>query len=99
MSTTWHPMQIMYSADSDALYMYFKPDPKVARTEALSREVILDFGEEGEVVGLEILGFKQSEGVEDIIRQYGFDPRVVSVLEYVRQLISAVPPQKELVLA
>jgi uncharacterized protein YuzE len=92
-------MRIMYSADGDALYMYFTSDPKVVRTESLSREVILDFDTHGQLVGLEILGFKASESADELLRQHGIDARVVGVLKHIRQLISAVPPQKELVLA
>lgn len=93
------PIKVTYSADGDALYLYFVTDPKVARTKPVTREVLLDFDAHDQLVGMEILGFKAGQDIDDVIQRCGLDPKLVDVLDQIRRLISTVPVRKELVLA
>ena len=58
-------MRIEYSRDADALYVYFRQVP-VAHSRELGKDVLVDFGEDGEIVGVEVLGAKKKFGPADL---------------------------------
>ena len=48
-------MQITYDTEADALYIKFT-DGTFARNKEVAEGIILDFGGDGEVLGIEVLG-------------------------------------------
>jgi len=58
-------MRIKLDPESDALYIRFAERP-IAESEEVSRGIILDFDNEGRVVGLEILGVGEKFSPEDL---------------------------------
>jgi uncharacterized protein YuzE len=46
-------MRISYHADTDTLYIHFSETPSVD-SEEKAPEVVVDFGEDGRIVGLEV---------------------------------------------
>lgn len=59
-------MKIEYSCEADALYVYFRQVP-VARSRDLGHDVLVDFGEDGEIVGVEVLGAKKKFGPVELV--------------------------------
>ena len=59
-------MKIEYSQEADALYVYFRQVP-VAHSRELGKDVLVDFGEDGEVVGVEVLGAKKKFGPAELV--------------------------------
>ena len=54
-------MKITYQPQTDSsFYLYLKEDAKSARSEEVAPETVLDFDEEGNVVGIEIYGHAAS---------------------------------------
>jgi len=47
-------MKIVYSKDVDAIYIELLPD-KAKESDAISDDVIVDYNDEGKIVGIEIL--------------------------------------------
>lgn len=51
-------MKIEYSKEADALYVYFR-ETYVAKSREIEEGVIVDFSEDGHIVGVEILDASQ----------------------------------------
>ena len=58
-------MKIEYSKTADALYVFFR-EIKVARSEDIQDGVVVDFDEEGQLVGIEILDVSSKLTPEDL---------------------------------
>ncbi|HDN19593.1 MAG TPA: DUF2283 domain-containing protein [Candidatus Acetothermia bacterium] len=58
-------MRIKLDPESDALYIRFAERP-IVESEEVSRGIILDFDDEGCVVGLEILGVSEKFSPDDL---------------------------------
>jgi|Deesub1362A_J573_1020465.scaffolds.fasta_scaffold01665_9 uncharacterized protein YuzE len=58
-------MRIKLDPESDALYIRFAERP-IAASEEVARGIILDFDDEGRIVGLEILGVSEKFSAEDL---------------------------------
>lgn len=87
---TERPLQVTYSAEGDALYLYLGAvsGRAVAKSSHFSDDVILDFDEAGKLIGVEILDFKASDpDISGIMEDYGLDPSLTHVLNTVRSLI------------
>ena len=59
-------MKIDYDAEADALYIQLKEE-HVHRTEDLDNGVVLDFGADGTLLGIEILFVSATYNKEDIL--------------------------------
>ncbi len=58
-------MRIKLDPESDALYIRFAERP-IAESEEVNKGIILDFDDQGRVVGLEILGVSEKFSAEDL---------------------------------
>ncbi len=47
-------MKIVYSKDVDAIYIEFLPGA-ISESDSISENIIIDYNEEGKIVGIEIL--------------------------------------------
>ncbi len=54
-------MKIEYSKDIDALYVYFR-EKTVARSKEIEEGVTIDLGDDGHIIGVEILDATQRLG-------------------------------------
>jgi len=52
-------MKISYDETVDALYISFIDEPKQVTTQRLSEDVAVDYGPDGEVVGIEVLAARE----------------------------------------
>ncbi|MEK7208518.1 MAG: DUF2283 domain-containing protein [Patescibacteria group bacterium] len=48
-------MHITYDRKADAMYLYFQPCKKIARTVELADLLVADFDKQGKVIGVEVL--------------------------------------------
>ncbi len=53
-------MYITYDKESDVLYIKYK-DEKIVESDEISKGIIVDYNEKGEIVGIEILNFKERD--------------------------------------
>ncbi len=51
-------MYINYDKESDVLYIKYK-DEKIVESDEIGKGIIVDYDEKGEIVGIEILNFKE----------------------------------------
>jgi len=58
-------MRIKLDLESDALYIRFAERP-IMESEEVAKGIILDFDDQGHVVGLEILGGSEKFSAEDL---------------------------------
>ena len=58
-------MKIRYSHEADALYIRFK-DAKIADTDELTEDIIIDYDKDGNIVGIEVLDASQHVDVKNI---------------------------------
>lgn len=58
-------MKIAYSKEDDALYITLK-DADVADTDELTEDIIIDYDNRGNIVGIEVLDASQHVDIENI---------------------------------
>ena len=58
-------MKIEYSKTADALYVYFR-EIEVARSEDVQDGVVVDFDDDGQIVGIEILDVSSKLSLTDL---------------------------------
>ncbi|MFQ6062249.1 MAG: DUF2283 domain-containing protein [Methanosarcinales archaeon] len=58
-------MKIEYDREADALYLTLL-DKKVKETKRLSEDILIDLGEKGEVIGIEILWVSEKIPLDSI---------------------------------
>ena len=58
-------MKIEYSKTADALYVYFR-EMEVARSEDIQDGVVVDFDDQGQLVGIEILDVSSKLSLADL---------------------------------
>ena len=58
-------MKIEYSKTADALYVYFR-EIEVARSEDVQDGVVVDFDDDGQIVGVEILDVSSKLSLADL---------------------------------
>ena len=51
-------MYLSYDKENDVLYIKYKKD-KIEESEEIKEGIIIDYNKEGEIVGIEIVGFKK----------------------------------------
>lgn len=61
-------MRIHYSKEADAIYMRFK-ETDIANTDELSEDIIADYDDAGNVVGIEILGVSDKADLNELVIQ------------------------------
>ena len=61
-------MRIHYSQEADALYIRLK-ETDIKNSDEVTNDVIMDYGEDGNVVGIEILSASQKADVHQLIIQ------------------------------
>ena len=61
-------MRIHYSQDADALYIRLK-ETEIKNTDEIADEVIMDYDESGNIVGIEILSASQKADMQELIIQ------------------------------
>jgi uncharacterized protein YuzE len=60
-------MKIEYSREADALYVYFKED-FVAKSREIEDGIVIDFDDNGQIIGIEVLDATQRFSLADIVR-------------------------------
>ncbi|MBF0564552.1 MAG: DUF2283 domain-containing protein [Nitrospirae bacterium] len=64
-------MRLRYCEQTDAMYIRFK-DTEIANTDEISDDIIIGYGNDGKVVGIEILSMSQKvDNPEIIIQSFG----------------------------
>mgnify|MGYP001626250812 CR=1 FL=1 len=58
-------MRVRFDLESDALYIRFSESP-IAESEEVKEGIILDFDDEGHLVGMEILNFTRQFGWQEM---------------------------------
>jgi uncharacterized protein YuzE len=61
-------MRIRYSQDADALYIRLREN-KITETDEISGDLIIDYDEDGHVVGIEILSASKKTDTEQLVIQ------------------------------
>lgn len=59
-------MKIEYSREADALYVYFKED-FVAKSREIEDGIVIDFDDNGQIIGIEVLDATQRFSLADIV--------------------------------
>lgn len=59
-------MKIEYSKQADALYVYFKEE-FVARSKEIEDGIVIDFDEQDQLIGIEVLDVSQRFTLSDIV--------------------------------
>jgi uncharacterized protein YuzE len=59
-------MKIEYSREADAIYVYFKEE-YVAKSKEIEDGVIIDFDENDQLIGIEVLDVSQRFSLSDIV--------------------------------
>jgi len=59
-------MKIEYSKDADALYVYFR-EVAVAKSKEIEEGVVVDFDEDGHIVGIEILDARKRLTIKELV--------------------------------
>jgi uncharacterized protein YuzE len=59
-------VKIEYSKQADALYVYFKEE-FVARSKEIEDGIVIDFDEQGQLIGIEVLDVSQRFTLSDIV--------------------------------
>jgi len=70
-------MKIRYSPDVDALYISLR-EAGIAESDEISKDVIADYDENGDIVGLEILWVSEKADIDQLVIQ-AFDKDKVVV--------------------
>jgi uncharacterized protein YuzE len=61
-------MRMHYSQDADAIYIRLKED-NIHNTDAVTDDIIMDFDDKGNVIGIEILSVSEKVDVRELIVQ------------------------------
>lgn len=61
-------MRMHYSQDADAIYIRLKED-NIHNTDAVTEDIIMDFDDRGNVIGIEILSVSEKVDVRELIVQ------------------------------
>ena len=61
-------MIITYDKEADAAYIYFHEIGKTSRTVPVSDDIVVDFGQNGKVMGVEVLNAKEHIDTKDLKR-------------------------------
>ena len=59
-------MKIEYSKEADAIYVYFKEE-FVAKSKEIEDGVVIDFDENGQFIGIDVLDVSQRFSLSDIV--------------------------------
>jgi len=59
-------MRIEYSKEADALYVHFRQLP-VAKSKEFEEGVVIDIGEDGHIIGIEILDASERLTVQELV--------------------------------
>ena len=62
-------MKIKYAAEVDALYITLT-DKEIEDTDEVSKDLVVDYDKDGDVVGVEVLNASLNKDPEGIIKQY-----------------------------
>ena len=81
-------MLVAYDSSVDALYIYLRPNPDVARSLLIDEIRTVDLDEAGDVVGIEILSASGGFKLDDIIKRF----RLESQAAELRQAASEFTP-------
>jgi uncharacterized protein YuzE len=68
-------MRMHYSQDADAIYIRLKED-HIHNTDEVTEDIIMDFDDKGNVIGIEILSASEKVDVRELIVQ-SFDKVMV----------------------
>ncbi len=68
-------MRMHYSQDADAIYIRLKED-HIHNTDEVAEDIIMDFDDKGNVIGIEILSASEKVDVHELIVQ-SFDKVMV----------------------
>jgi len=80
-------MRYIYDDEADALYVYLREDGEVARSVVVDEGRTIDFGPDGEPVGIEVLGASAGIHVSDLSRRFDLQEYVTSLLRVERAVL------------
>ncbi len=63
-------MRYIYDDEADALYVYLREGESVARSEIIDEGRVVDFGQDGQPVGIELLSASAGVQVSDLATRY-----------------------------
>ncbi len=69
-------MRMHYSQDADAIYIRLKED-RIHNTDAVTEDIIMDYDDKGNVIGIEILSASEKVDVHELLVQ-SFDKVMVN---------------------
>jgi uncharacterized protein YuzE len=69
-------MRIRYSPDADAIYIRLKEE-RIHNTDAVTEDIIMDYDDKGNVIGIEILSASEKVDVHELLVQ-SFDKVMVN---------------------
>lgn len=58
--------RLTYNKDADAAYIYLREDAQVARTRNLDGVRLIDYAEDGDPVGIELLDVSEGVNLDDL---------------------------------
>ena len=61
-------MRLHYSLDADAIYIRLKED-KICNTDEVTEDIIMDYDEKGNVIGIEILSVSEKVDINELTVQ------------------------------
>lgn len=61
-------MRMHYSQDADAIYIRLKED-RIHNTDEVTEDIIMDFDDKGNVIGIEILSASEKVDVHELLVQ------------------------------
>jgi uncharacterized protein YuzE len=80
-------MRYIYDDEADALYVYLREDGEVARSVVVDEGRTVDFGPNGEPVGIEVLGASAGIRVADLNRRFDLKEYVNNLLRLERAVL------------
>ncbi len=83
-----------YDPEANALYIYVR-DAEIMSQREYSKDIILDLGFDGTLVGIEALD--PNADLQPLVKDFGLDPHLLDTVDGIRKLIPDA--HKELVLA
>lgn len=81
-------MRYIYDDEADALYVYLREDGEVARSVVIDEGRTLDYGADGQPVGIEILGASAGIRLADLTYRFGLHEYTMSLLRLERAVVS-----------
>lgn len=80
-------MRYIYDDEADALYVYLREGGEVVRSVEVDAGRVIDYGPDGEPVGIEILGASTGIHLADLTRQFDLQNYTSALLRLERAVL------------